>query len=112
MSETVFVVLSKSGEYTEHDQWVSGVYLTREEAQRAVDEGLARNREYEVWNDRKTRMTYELLAPYRPSQVRKTEWEEARKIATENAGPEPSFEPTERAEILEFEIGQWRNRYG
>jgi hypothetical protein len=105
MSGKLYVVLGEHGEYSDRSVWVSGVFASREEAEAKMLERLAVNREFEMWQARYIKAL---------QQIKGRGWwgipstDEEKAAAQAAAGPKPEYEPTERAEIEEVVVGEWR----
>lgn len=106
--QTVFVILGENGEYSGRDVWVSGVYLTREEAEQAVLEHLAKRRELDTWNERYQNSLPKGYMFTKNGYTYTPPTDEERALAREIAGQEPIYERAEMAEIFEVTIGQWK----
>lgn len=93
MSETVYIVLGESGEYSDcWDAWIAGVFLTKAEAQEAMSKRMVVRRTWEEWNGRRIDL---LLTTGR------------REVARQMVGPEPEREEAERVSLYPASIGEW-----
>jgi hypothetical protein len=116
--ERVFIVGAVEGDYENRKVWVCGVYGTREEAQKAVDEALTRARAWRYWSRRRIEVhdcinrleavstgRFEERPAEEPAIMR---WiRQAREAQAEFVGPEPPQEDGDYFYIAEVPIGQW-----
>lgn len=104
--ETVWVVLGEFGEYSNRAVFVSGVFKSKEEAEKAVIERSAIHRVHEQWQQRylnarsQVHHRFTLLA-------QDMDIEAIDACAKEQAGPEPEHESAERMTIIPVCVGQW-----
>lgn len=113
---TLYVVLGEEGEYSERMVWVSGVFLTEEEAQAKILERSAVHRSWREWQSR----YYKSIAPLNDAWIDQNpgKWlgregaETMRRHesqAREMAGPEPEREDGERFSMEKVKLGEWRS---
>lgn len=98
----VYVVLGECGEYSDLTVFVSGVFMTLQEAQSAVSDVSTRRERWDSWHQRYLR---ELLN--KPFGYIYSDDEQA--AAAELAGPKPPYELSERATIFGVEVGIWNS---
>ena len=100
----LFVVLGESGDYSDRNVWVSGVYSSATEAQGAIDAAAKRRGEWDNWHIAYLRELRKENAAGRYGSF--TDEQQAKAKAAVYAAP--PYERTERAEIEETEIGVWK----
>jgi hypothetical protein len=132
----VFVVVSERGEWSDRETWVSGVFSTRSDAEKSINDRLSISREHEQWSQRKSqsmrklyddlahtqhaldaastsdRAAFEKANGIQPRRIRMDRLvlqpsDEDLKSAASMAGVEPEYESAERSQIFEIEMGQW-----
>lgn len=99
----LFVVLGESGEYSDRNVWVSGVYATEDEAKAAIDAAMTRRREWENCHEAYLRALYSQKGPGDFSAF--TDEQQARARAAVPA--EPPYEGAEQAQYFEVTLGEW-----
>ena len=127
--DTVYVVISENGEYSDRDDWVSGVFTDREEALRLVTarDGLHRQYEieYKAWFSRRREGIERVrtLTNVEAGVHGRMEWgsrgwqettsdpltpEKLQEIDKE-IGPQPKFDYNngERCYLVEVPLNQW-----
>ena len=105
----VFVVIGCAGEYADRDTWVSGVFLSRTEAEACIAKRAEAHRFWCEWYARRgnhLKLSSVYRKPY--SEMYKGEYEAAVADAERVAGPKPDREAGEEFEIVEITIGEWR----
>lgn len=99
--------MGESGEYSDRNVWVSGVYATEAEAMVAVKEAERRRGTWEQYHE------YYLkeLARYKPAGFLgswNTDQQAVAKKAIDGLFPEPPFERAERCFLEIVELGVWK----
>jgi len=102
--QTVYVVLSEWGDYSARTVWISAVYLTREEAEKAIVEHTVKYNTYLQWN-LNAKTIYRKLqgSDFGFGPDAEINWAKAQ----EQAGEEPAEEAAERMTVKEMKIGEW-----
>lgn len=127
-----WVVLGESGEYSNREVWVSGVYRSEAEARAKIEERMTVRRQYEEWDwkrtdhfnvlqkaankamqEQLTRHTIEGNAQAVRDRPWAMEWQRtgyaaAQKAAGEAAGPEPEYEEAEQCSLFACPIDTWQ----
>lgn len=114
MSEMkVFVVQSEAGEYEQRYTWISGVYIERESAEKAIAASASKRLAHDLWRAA-VRANWPIIPfgyfkfPLSPEQS--VEHAAITAHAEGKAGPKPQYEPAESSELFEIEIGVWQSQ--
>jgi hypothetical protein len=102
----VFVVLGETGEYSDRNVQVCGVFATEQEARSMMLKRMEVRRLHNLWHER---MIQELrrLQPGLGQYTTENQQEAERR-----AGPEPEYEYSERVSLHAGELGEWGTDFG
>jgi len=113
MVERVWVVLGETGEYSDREVWLCGVFRSDDEAKKEVVARTAVRRAYDAWQNLYYSEMRRAERLFRSERGGGYLWQDeaaykaAEAAARQRAGPKPAYEPAERCSLIVCPIGQW-----
>ncbi len=103
--KTVYVVISECGEYSDRDIWISGIFTSKDVAEKFITARLTVRNLWEIWLKRyiEVRKRLDLLKTRDVQRNFENEHQEALVLT----GGEPEKENAERMTYKEIEIDEW-----
>lgn len=103
MTDKVYVVIAESGEYSDRNDWIAGVFTDKAEAERLVleksEEKCAKDVLVDAWYEKYRKLTKALPAG--------ADWSVRYRSAREAAGPCPESIGWDRLYLAEVPLDVW-----